>query len=235
MSHESVSVIVPAFNCERLLPHALDSILAQTCVVEEIIVIDDGSTDGTAAVAARFGERVRLLQQENQGPAAARNRGLHEASGALVAFLDGDDMWPTGIFAQQVSQLAQHPDAVVVWGLTRLIIEPGGRPPPGGGDEDAQRLILLGSMIFRKDVFAKVGIFADELRCGEDIDLMMRIAEAKLDIIQHDHVVLTYRRHAGNITNDLVAVKRTPMEIAKRSVARRRAAAEANIAGGRLS
>lgn len=235
MSRESVSVIVPAFNCERLLPHALDSIFAQTRVVEEIIVINDGSTDGTAAAAARFGDRVRLLHQENKGPAAARNRGVQEASGALVAFLDGDDMWPTDSFAQQLSQLAQHPDAVVVWGLTRLIIEPGGRPPLGGWGEDAQRITSVGSMTFRKDVFAKIGIFTDELRFGEDLDLMMRIAEAKLDIIHHDHVVLTYRRHVGNMTNDFTAVKRAPMEIAKRSVARRRAAAEANIADGRLS
>lgn len=235
MSRESVSVIVPAFNCERLLPHALDSIFAQTRVVEEIIVIDDGSTDGTALAAARFGDRVRLLHQENKGPAAARNRGLQEASGALVAFLDGDDLWPTDSVAQQVSQLAQHPNASGVWGLTRLIIEPGGRPPLGGKGEDVQRLIVLGSMTFRKDVFAKIGIFADELRFGEDLDLIMRIAEAKLDIIQHDHVVLSYRRHAGNMTNDLVAAKRAPMEITRRSVARRRAAAEVNIADGRLN
>lgn len=229
MSRESVSVIIPAFNCEKLLPQALDSIFAQTCVVDEVIVIDDGSKDETAAAAVRFGDRVHLFHQENKGPAAARNRGLLEASGALVAFLDADDIWPSDSLAHQLSHLAYAPDAVAVWGLTKLIVEPGGRPPLGGWGEGAQRNILLGSITFRKDVFAKVGVFADGMRFGEDADLMMRIAEAKLDVIQHDHVVLTYRRHPGNMTNDFAAAKRAPLEIARRSVERRRAAADVGI------
>jgi glycosyltransferase involved in cell wall biosynthesis len=84
-----ISCIVPAFNAERYLGEALDSILAQTWRPIEVIVVDDGSTDGTAQVAERYGERIAYIRQANAGPAAARNRGLDAAAGAFVATPDG--------------------------------------------------------------------------------------------------------------------------------------------------
>ena len=88
-----ISCIVPVFNGERYLAEALDSILAQTWRPLEVIVVDDGSTDGTAHIAAGYGAEVSYIHQANAGPAAARNRGLDAARGEFIAFLDADDLW----------------------------------------------------------------------------------------------------------------------------------------------
>ena len=97
-----VSCIVPVFNGERYLAEALDSILAQTYRPVDLIVVDDGSTDGTAQVAAGYGERITYLYQENSGPAAARNKGIDAAQGEFVAFLDADDVWHEEKLARQM-------------------------------------------------------------------------------------------------------------------------------------
>lgn len=92
----SVSVVIPAYNCERYIARTIDSVLAQTRPADEIIVVDDGSTDKTADVIRSFGDRVILIQQENAGASAARNTGIKAASGDWIAFLDGDDEWLEG-------------------------------------------------------------------------------------------------------------------------------------------
>lgn len=93
MEHALISCIIPVYNGERYLREAIDSILAQTYRPLEIIVVDDGSTDGTAGAAAGYGDRLNYARQNNAGPAAARNRGLDLAQGEFIAFLDADDLW----------------------------------------------------------------------------------------------------------------------------------------------
>src|ERR687893_681850 len=93
MSAPLVSCIVPVFNGERYLQAALDSIFAQTYRSLEVLVVDDGSTDNTAAIVGSYGDRVRYLQQDNHGPSAARNRGIEAATCEFIAFLDADDLW----------------------------------------------------------------------------------------------------------------------------------------------
>ena len=88
-----ISVVIPAYKAERCLARAIESVLAQTLPAAEVIVVDDGSRDATAAVAGRFGDPVRVIRQENAGPAAARNHGVREACSAWIAFLDADDAW----------------------------------------------------------------------------------------------------------------------------------------------
>src|SRR3954470_765888 len=90
----NVSAIIPTFNRRQYIQRAIDSVLAQTLPVDEIIVIDDGSTDGTAeAVEAWYGSRIRVIRQENSGVSGARRRGIQEARGEWIAFLDSDDEW----------------------------------------------------------------------------------------------------------------------------------------------
>jgi glycosyltransferase involved in cell wall biosynthesis len=105
-----ISCIVPVYNSERYLGETLDSILAQTYRPLEIIVVDDGSTDGTAAVAAGYGHRVRYVRQANAGEAAARNRGLNVAEGEFVAFDDADDLWHPEKLERQVARLEHRPE-----------------------------------------------------------------------------------------------------------------------------
>ncbi|MGB7951879.1 MAG: glycosyltransferase family A protein, partial [Candidatus Binatia bacterium] len=93
MNPPLISCIVPVFNSEKYLGEALDSIFAQSYRPLEVIIVDDGSTDGTSAVAAGYQDRVRLLKQSNQGPGATRNYGVRASQGGFVAFLDPDDLW----------------------------------------------------------------------------------------------------------------------------------------------
>src|SRR5689334_9621809 len=104
-----VSCVVPVYNGERYLAEALDSILAQTHRPLQAIVADDGSTDGTAAVAAAYGDRVLVLRQANAGPAAARNLGLAAARGEYVAFLDADDLWHPRKLERQLARFRARP------------------------------------------------------------------------------------------------------------------------------
>ena len=117
---QTVSVIIPAFNAEAHLGKCLSSIASQACDCRiEMIVIDDGSTDDTARIARSFPD-VTLIQQQNQGPAAARNRGLEAATGELIAFLDSDDLWPAGKLEEQLRILKCNPD------LRRIFIRESG-------------------------------------------------------------------------------------------------------------
>lgn len=105
-----ISCIVPVFNGERYMGETLDSILAQTYRQLEIIVVDDGSTDGTAEVAASYGERISYLRQANRGAAAARNTGLSVAQGDLIAFVEQDDLWHSEKLVRQMARLRERPE-----------------------------------------------------------------------------------------------------------------------------
>ncbi|MBA5874284.1 MAG: glycosyltransferase [Nitrospira sp. CR1.2] len=104
-----VSVVIPTFNCERFIRRTVDSALAQTYRDFEVIVVDDGSTDGTREIMEEFGLRVRYLVQSNQGASAARNRAIESATGEFIAYLDADDLWAPDKLARQVEYLDAHP------------------------------------------------------------------------------------------------------------------------------
>ena len=104
------SCIVPTFNSGRYIAETLDGILAQTYRPIEVIVVDDGSTDGTADIVARYGDRVRYAWQQNAGPATARNTGLTLAQSDMIAFCDSDDLWHTEKLARQMAHFAAHPE-----------------------------------------------------------------------------------------------------------------------------
>ncbi len=110
MNSPLISCIVPVFNGERYLREALDSIFAQTYRPLEILVADDGSTDRTPYIAAAFGNRLRYLRQDNQGPAAARNLGIRAATGEFIAFLDADDVWHPEKLERQMARFQVRPE-----------------------------------------------------------------------------------------------------------------------------
>lgn len=112
-SRPRISVVIPAYNCAPYLPAALDSVLAQTLAAHEVLVIDDGSTDDTPAVLARYAGRVTVVRQPNAGETAARNRALEVATGELVAVLDADDVAAPTRLARQAEELANAPAAVM--------------------------------------------------------------------------------------------------------------------------
>jgi len=180
-----VSAIIPCYNYGKYLPRAIDSILAQTRPVSEILVVDDGSTDNTREVATSYGDRVQYIFQQNQGRAAARNHGMREATGDWIALLDADDWWFPEKIELQLKAAAARPEAVLVYtGITC-------QDPEGASESfqatDPARLwpalrfsnCITGSAsaaLIRRDVLLAEGGFNETLRECEDWDCWFRLA-----------------------------------------------------------
>jgi glycosyltransferase involved in cell wall biosynthesis len=183
------SVIIPVYNGAEFVGSAIRSVLEQTERDLDLIVVDDGSTDDTREVVRRFDDpRLRLIEQSNAGPSAARNRGIAEARGEWVGFLDADDSWMPEKLAKHLECAAKHPEAgliyssVVVVGDDDSFIELLHARITG----DALESLLFGNKIsgggssvtIRRDVFSRVGSFDPSIRFGEDWELWLRIASA---------------------------------------------------------
>jgi glycosyltransferase involved in cell wall biosynthesis len=193
-----VSVIIPVYNGERYLAEAIQSVLDQTLVPDEIIVVDDGSTDATAQIIAGLAViapvPIRYSYQTNRGPAAARNRGVQLATADITAFLDADDLWGDKL-AIQIPLLTAQPDTQIVWGKIQEFEM-----------DEQQRLTVgqplygphVGSVLMRRAAFERVGAFDESMRFGEDLDWLLRSRELGLPYILHPDLVLWYRHHANN-------------------------------------
>jgi glycosyltransferase involved in cell wall biosynthesis len=218
-----VSVIMPAYNGERFIVEALDSIRRQQHRALEIIVVDDGSTDGTAEILAGAAD-VNCIRQDNRGAASARNRGIEIATGDVIAFLDADDLWTARKFPRQLECLLADPSADVVRGRTQRIVEvrDGAHAPRWEPAGEAWDALSLGSSIVRRTAFARVGPFDPKLARNEDVDWFIRAKEIGLRMIVHDDVVQLYRRHEHNITNDSSTNKSYFLKALKNSIDRRR-------------
>jgi glycosyltransferase involved in cell wall biosynthesis len=178
-----VSAVIPTFQRRELVLAAIASVLAQTRPVEEIIVVDDGSTDGSwealEALAREIRQpRITLHRQANAGPAAARNAGVRLASGELIAFLDSDDTWKPEKTARQLAVFEERPEL----GLVGCPIQGAGLfPGRARVDIDVDRLLFrcyfsTPGVIVRREVLAAVGGFAEDMRLAEDYELWLRIA-----------------------------------------------------------
>lgn len=223
----AVSIVMPAYNAAPFIGAALDSIRAQTFADFEVIVVDDGSADATAAVAASVAARdprIRLLSTAHAGVAATRSQGLRAARGALVTFLDADDLWRPDRLARHVEFLARHPSTDLIVGEVLLFEAIGDGLEPLAGSAQAQiRGVCLGATTLRATVFETVGLFDDRLLHAEDLDLLLRVHEAGLSIAVERDVALLYRRHETNMTNDVDVSRRFFLQAVHRSLVRRRA------------
>ena len=202
--HRLVSIIVPCHNGARFLAEALDSALAQTHPAIEVIVVDDGSIDDTAAVLGRYTRRLRVLRQRNSGPSAARNAALGVAQGDYVAFLDADDRFLPDKIARQAAVLDARPDVGLVYSGWRFIDEDGrvlrgaGRPR---GEGDLLPALLLGNPIHplaavvRRALVAEVGGFDETLRGCEDWDLFLRLSRHGMRWASVEAALGEYRVH----------------------------------------
>jgi glycosyltransferase involved in cell wall biosynthesis len=178
-------VIIPTFNRAGCLAEAVDSVREQDYRDFELIVVDDGSTDGTAGILARYGHTVRVLRQENRGVSAARNRGIAAARGALIALLDSDDLWLPRKLSVQVAYFDRHPRALIcqteeIWVRNGRRVNPRRRhrKPEGMIFEPSLELCLVSpsAVMARRELFAEVGLFDETLPACEDYDLWLRVA-----------------------------------------------------------
>lgn len=223
-----VSVVVPVFNGEPFLADALRSAFQQECPPAEIIVIDDGSTDGSAEVAHRF-PGVRYIHQPNQGVAAARNAGIAAASCGLIALLDADDVWAPEKLAIQVDWLKEHPETGYVTAMFRNFLEPG-TPKPLWITEKQLREDLPGGMpnlVVRKPVFDLVGLFDATYRQGADFDWVLRAREAGIQSATLPQTLLHRRIHESNLSHQWQGSREVLMRSLRKAVTRRRKHANA--------
>ncbi len=200
MKNTSISVIVPVYNGEQFLTEAIQSVLEQTVLPDEIIVVDDGSTDGSARVAAELLSTspvpIQYVFQTNQGPAAARNQGLRLATGSLLAFIDADDLWDRNKLATQIDYLNEHPEVLIVRGHVQMFeVRDGNEIPIADPCHGAN----LGCSLFRRKAFEIVGPFDETMRLSEDLDWYLRATEHGICQPVLPGTTLWYRKHEHNI------------------------------------
>ena len=219
-----VSIIIPVYNGEAFLAEAVTSIHRQGYQPLEILIVDDGSTDRTAEIAQRLNGNVRYLFQPNSGPASARNRGLKMACGNVIGFLDADDLWTEKKLEWQLTRLAEGSTVEIVLGYTQRMWKSTAQTEASEALQltEPALALSLGAALVRKSVFEKMGIFDESLRYCDDWDWFMRAREIGIQMAIHPQVVLFYRRHGENLTNQTETGNRYFTRILKQSLDRRR-------------
>lgn len=196
-----ISVIIPTYNRENHICDAINSVLAQSYTNIEIIIVDDGSTDNTQQILQQYANRISYLYKENGGVSSARNLGLKQANGELIAFLDSDDIWINNKLSMQHKLLLEHPNADYVMGqLESLFLTELSRNDIRNSSTP-RFTVSSGCALFRRHCFEQVGLFNESLQIYEDMDWFYRAHEASLQIISHNHVVQLNKRHDHNITD----------------------------------
>lgn len=220
----TVAALIPVFNGAAFLAEALESILAQEPAVDEVVVVDDGSTDASGAIAASFAPRVRCIRQENRGLAGARNAALQHARSDLVAFLDADDLWPRGRLALLLAALAENPDCALAQGRLQRMVQ-NAQTLQWELLDESWRAPNVATALIRRSAFATVGPFDESVAGGDDVDWLLRAREAGIREARVEAITLLYRRHDANMTNDVAVDQSRLLKVLARAVVRRRAAA----------
>jgi glycosyltransferase involved in cell wall biosynthesis len=235
-------VIIPTYNHRDFVIETLESVFAQTFTDYEVIVVNDGSPDDTGEVLRPYIQsgRIRYIEQPNAGQAAARNRGLAEAKGEFIAFLDDDDIWPADKLEWQVRTLRTTSYAAV-GGISGLI-ERGVRMTPTESDEVNEFSVTSlfcgspfsspGQILIRRSVLTSIGGFDEDIWGSDDFDLLIRLSMAG-SVVEIRKCALYYRRHATNASlavermfwNCLIVIKKNlpALSVGLRPTARRSA------------
>jgi glycosyltransferase involved in cell wall biosynthesis len=205
-SNERVSVCIPCFNAEKYIEESIDSALSQNYPDVEVIVVDDGSTDGSAdLITQKYGAKVKLIRAENRGAAAARNTAISHATGRYIQFLDADDFLKPEKFSVQVAQIRDNPQAMAfcraeILATDGSISECGYYPDPASYDPFEYVLTCTigtnGPLHHRQNILAVDG-FRESLPRSQEWDLYVRMALAGLVLVSSDEVLYTIRHHDG--------------------------------------
>lgn len=230
----SISAVIPCFECDEDIPDAVESILHQTRSdsIEEVIIVDDGSSDATRRILHSLSDRhekVRVIFQENQGPAAARNRGVHAAQGNWIAFLDADDAWLPHKIETQVKLLHRYPETDLL--CSDFVIETRQETRrvrahhfTFDANDNLDVLftrggpILMSTVLLRKTIFNDVGGFDVSMRCGEDADLWLRIA-GRASIHHQREVLVRKRERDGSVGSNVPRVAENAQRVTEKIIA----------------
>jgi len=216
-----VSVIIPVFNYAKYLKEAINSVFEQSYRPLEVIVVDDGSTDGSGEIACSFAQ-VRYIRQQNQGVAVARNTGLAAARGELIAFLDADDSWLTDKLKIQAEYLKNNPGTCYTIGRIRNFADSGidlSMMQPVSADDQ----IGLATIVARKEIFDRVGNFDPRYRVGEDLEWFTRAKDEGIPMAILPDILLNRRIHQCNLSiMQPQACHASRLQIMKESIERQR-------------
>jgi len=216
------SVVIAVRNGERFVRAAVDSVLAQLGEGDELLVVDDASTDATRACLPTADARVRLLEARGEGPSAARNLGIAQARGEFIAFLDHDDLWPEGRHAALLATLLAQPAADAAAGRIRILVEADGRMGVYRHIDGRHGPSVPSSCLYRRGIIERAGHFPEDMRRGEDVDFHLRLLEAGMEIAYCEADSLVYRRHGGNASNAAPVDGKQLLDLVARKLARSR-------------
>ena len=208
----NVSVIIPAYNCDRYIDQAIASVLEQTYTDYELIIVDDGSTDDTAQVIKSYGDRINYIYQDNQGVAQARNRGLAAAQGQYIAFLDQDDFFYSHKLASQVALMEQNPARGMIGSSWDIVNAQGKRLNKVQIWQENRELnirdiiiwkpVFLGAMLFSHAWLKKTTGFDPQLEQTPDVDLVLRLAAIGCPGYWLNDATVAYRQHESNASSN---------------------------------
>jgi glycosyltransferase involved in cell wall biosynthesis len=206
----TVTVVIAAYQAERWIAEALESILSQTRLPDEIIVVDDGSTDGTARELARFADRIRVVRRANGGCPAAFNTAFKEASGDFVAMCGADDIWEPQKLEWQIEAIKAHPEADLFSGHAMLVgsVNREHNRPPGEGLLDStafrntlfiENCICAPSIVIRRSLFERLGPFIENFG-ADDYEYWFRCLRAGAQFYYDPRPMVRWRHHGGNLS-----------------------------------
>ena len=221
----SIGVVIRAHNVASYLATAIESVLMQAPAPTEVVVVDDGSTDGTAAVADSFSPRVRVVHQSRRGPGGALNGGLVHLSSELLAFQDGDDLWTEGRLESMSAALLAEPRWDGVMGRVQHFASEDLTPEESARfaiPAEPQPGAAVPSLLLRRSSFDRVGLFDESLKAGEYLEWHDRARRAGLHFEPIECVCLRRRVHRSNTTRGGDA-RRDSLRVARLAIARRRA------------
>ena len=225
---QMIGAIIPVYNGARYLAEAVCSVLDQSLPPTEILIVDDGSTDDSAAIARSFGSPIRVLTQANLGPAAARNLGISHATGDLLAFLDADDLWLPDKLVRQAQVLRNDPACAAALGGVANFVSPElnetqcrllARAAVQTGD------VHVGALLIRREAFHRIGDFDTQWRQTEFVEWWARAMRLNLHYVIVPELVLRRRLHADNLTRRERAGRQEYLQMLREQLAQRRALA----------
>lgn len=216
-----ISVVIPCYNAEKFLAEALASVMAQTLSPHEVIVVDDGSRDASVKVAGGFPSVKLIAQPENLGGSAARNRGVKEAEGELIAFLDADDIWEPHHLRVVSDLLLRHPTCALAFSLVRAFGDRDntwGAALPAHTASDAfwpswrTTIVPMDTVVMWRQVFIETGGFDQTLRHVNDFEYWLRVSRHRPFVCTHE-VTARYRRYPGSVSSNIEACRRAEYRV----------------------
>ena len=223
----SISVVVPVFNGEKTIEETIYSILNQTFKNIEIIISDDGSTDSTLKIVKNISDsRIKIISYPNQGVSESRNRGISQAKGEYISFMDADDLWTPDKLESQWKALQQNSQAAVAYSWTDYIDESGkflkfGRRIKANGDVFTKLLKINflengSNPLIRQKALEKVGVFDKSLTAAEDIEMWLRLA-ANYEFVCVEKPQILYRISANSLSSNLKTMEATSLKVIERA------------------